>query len=201
MASAFGFGFTKGDFKRDCEGLIREFFTHGVLDDVEDSLRELLVRPVHAAPTRLGAIDESPAVETTSWPSLSQATTAKSPPKRHLPAMNLIGSNALKPTVVKRAVAAALDRGPREREMVAQLIRSLASKEILTTHQCEEGFDLILQDAESLAIDVPNAPDEIGVFLARAVVDGVVSKEFLDECAEASGLDEIPRCRFTTTSL
>ena len=56
MASAFGFGFTKGDFKRDCEGLIREFFTHGVLDDVEDSLRELLVRPVHAAPTRLGAI-------------------------------------------------------------------------------------------------------------------------------------------------
>ena len=57
MASAFGFGFTKGDFKRDCEGLIREFFTHGVLDDVEDSLRELLVRPVHAAPTRLGAIN------------------------------------------------------------------------------------------------------------------------------------------------
>ena len=193
MASASAFGFSESDFKRDCEGLIREFFTHGVLDDVEDSLRELLTRPYHAAPTRLGAIVESPAVETTSWPSLSAATTAKSPPKRSIPAMNLIGSNALRPTVVKRAVTAALDRGPREREMVAQLIRSLASKEILTRHQCEEGFDLILQDAESLAIDVPNAPDEIGVFLARAVVDGVVSAEYLDECAEAAGLDEIPR--------
>ena len=174
MASASAFGFSKSDFKRDCEGLIREFFTHGVLDDVEDSLRELLTRPYRAAPTRLGAIDESPAVETTSWPSLSAATTAKSPPKRSTPAMNLIGSNALKPTVVKRAVTAALDRGPREREMVAQLIRSLVSKEILTGHQCEEGFDLILQDAESLAIDVPNAPDEIGVFFARAVVDDLV---------------------------
>ena len=71
MASASAFGFSKSDFKRDCEGLIREFFTHGVLDDVEDSLRELLTRPYRAAPTRLGAIDESPAVETTSWPSLS----------------------------------------------------------------------------------------------------------------------------------
>ena len=66
MASASAFGFSKSDFKRDCEGLIREFFTHGVLDDVEDSLRELLTRPYRAAPTRLGAIDESPAVETTS---------------------------------------------------------------------------------------------------------------------------------------
>ena len=42
MASASACGFSESDFKRDCEGLIREFFTHGVLDDVEDSLRELL---------------------------------------------------------------------------------------------------------------------------------------------------------------
>ena len=33
------------DFKRECEGLVREYFTHGVLDDVETSLRELLGRP------------------------------------------------------------------------------------------------------------------------------------------------------------
>ena len=32
------------DFKRECEALVREYFTHGVLADVEDNLKELLGR-------------------------------------------------------------------------------------------------------------------------------------------------------------
>ena len=44
-----------------------------------------------------------------------------------------------------------------------------------------------------LAIDVPAAPDELAHFLARAVVDDVISRDFLDECVDASGLDDAPR--------
>ena len=36
---------TELEFKRECEGLVREYFTHGVVTDVEDSLKELLGRP------------------------------------------------------------------------------------------------------------------------------------------------------------
>jgi hypothetical protein len=91
--------------------------------------------------------------------------------------------------VVKRAVIAALDRGAREREMAAQLLRALRDKNVISRAHGEAGFDLLLQALESLTIDVPNAPDDMHVFLARAVVDGVVSDEYLEECADAAGLD------------
>ena len=44
---------TELEFKRECEGLVREYFTHGVVTDVEDSLKELLGRPGWTG-TRLG---------------------------------------------------------------------------------------------------------------------------------------------------
>jgi programmed cell death protein 4 len=92
-------------------------------------------------------------------------------------------------TVVKRAVLAALDRGAREREMAAQLLRRLRATEVISRAHGEAGFDLLLQSLESLTIDVPNAPDDLHVFLARAVIDDVVSELFLEECADAAGLD------------
>ena len=76
----------------------------------------------------------------------------------------------------KRAVIAALDRGTREREMAAQLLAHLRARDVLSRAECEAGFDLLLQELESLAIDVPAAPDELSHFLARAAVDDVISE-------------------------
>ena len=170
------------DFKRECEGLVREYFTHGVLDDVETSLRELLGRPGWTMRSRHrahqgGGSSASP---------LSRLAPAETP----APAL---GANTLEPMVVKRCVVAALDRGAREREMAAQLLRALASHGVVSRPRREAGFDLLLAELESLAVDVPSAPDELTAFLARAVVDGVVSEEFLDECADAAGLDDQAR--------
>ena len=165
------------DFKRECEGLVREYFTHGVLDDVETSLRELLGRPGWTMRSRHRAHQGSP---------LSRLAPADTP----APAL---GANTLEPMVVKRCVVAALDRGAREREMAAQLLRALASHGVVSRPRREAGFDLLLAELESLAVDVPSAPDELTAFLARAVVDGVVSEEFLDECADAAGLDDAAR--------
>jgi len=49
------------------------------------------------------------------------------------------------------------------------------------------------QDVESLAIDVPIASDELTTFLARAVIDGVVSQDYLDDSADGAGLDPAAR--------
>jgi len=169
------------DFKRECEGLVREYFAHGVLDDVETSLRELLGRPGWTMRSRHRA---------------HQGGDERGPPRRHLassasplsrlapaetPPAPALGANTLEPMVVKRCVVAALDRGAREREMAAQLLRALASHGVVSRPRREAGFDLLLAELESLAVDVPSAPDELTAFLARAVVDGVVSEEFLDE--------------------
>ena len=118
-------------------------------------------------------------------------------PSRDTPAPAL-GANTLEPMVVKRCVVAALDRGAREREMAAQLLRALASHGVVSRPRREAGFDLLLAELESLAVDVPSAPDELTAFLARAVVDGVVSEEFLDECADAAGLDDQARASRTS---
>ena len=55
---------TESDFKRECEGLVREYFTHGSLSDVEDSLKELLGRPgwIHAQPLRSSLSSSSLAI-------------------------------------------------------------------------------------------------------------------------------------------
>ena len=172
---------TELDFKRECEGLVREYFTHGSLSDVEDSLKELLGRPgwVQAHPLRSNLSSSS---------SLSRSPLAGSerPPAP-------LSVTTLRSAVPKRAVIAALDRGAREREMAAQLLAHLRARDVLSRAECEAGFDLLLQELESLAIDVPAAPDELAHFLARAVVDDVISRDFLDECVDASGLDDAPR--------
>ena len=170
---------TESDFKRECEGLVREYFTHGSLSDVEDSLKELLGRPgwIHAQPLRSSlssSLSRSPLAGFERPPAPLSVTTLRS-------------------AVPKRAVIAALDRGAREREMAAQLLAHLRARDVLSRAECEAGFDLLLQELESLAIDVPAAPDELSHFLARAVVDDVISRDFLDECVDASGLDDAPR--------
>ena len=181
------------DFKRECEGLVREYFTHGVLDDVETSLRELLGRPGWTMRSRHRA-HQGGGVDERGHPRRHLASSA-SPLSRLAPAETpapALGANTLEPMVVKRCVVAALDRGAREREMAAQLLRALASHGVVSRPR-RGRLRPPPRRARVLAVDVPSAPDELTAFLARAVVDGVVSEELLDECADAAGLDDQAR--------
>lgn len=119
------------EFKRECDGLMRDCFTHGILADMEDSLRKLLGRGARGTPgptttthaKQAGGMGELAEHEVTTGaphpllpPSSSSSTTT----------LNL-KANTLQPLVVKRAVTATLDRGAREREMLAQLLTSTLS--------------------------------------------------------------------------
>jgi len=84
------------------------------------------------------------------------------------------------PEVVKRAISLGLDAGPRERELVSRLLACLHPNP-LADGEMEMGFEVLLDSIEDLAIDIPDAKDMVGSFLARAVVDEVLAPAFLSD--------------------
>lgn len=82
--------------------------------------------------------------------------------------------------VVKKAVSISLDKNPREREMVSRLLTCLHPTP-LSDADMEEGFDILLDSLDDLTTDVPDARTMVANFLARAVVDEVLTPAFLSE--------------------
>lgn len=82
------------------------------------------------------------------------------------------------PEVVKRAISLGLDAGPRERELVSRLLACLHPNP-LADGEMEMGFEVLLDSIDDLVIDIPDAKDMVGSFLARAVVDEVLAPAFL----------------------
>ena len=107
-------------------------------------------------------------------------------------------------------VATALDRGAREKEAVALLL-SAAYPSVVSADQVakarglscgqrappspltrrffffvlpQQGFTKLLEGAAELALDVPDAPAQVALFLARAVVDDVLPPAFLTHAAD-----------------
>ncbi|KAG2483606.1 hypothetical protein HYH03_017548 [Edaphochlamys debaryana] len=74
---------------------------------------------------------------------------------------------------VKRLVTAALDRKDREREMASTLLSSLYA-EVLAPEQVSKGFVSLFTSLPDLVLDVPDAPELLSRFVARAVVDDVL---------------------------
>jgi len=80
--------------------------------------------------------------------------------------------------VVKQAVSAALDRGNREKELVAVLLEAL-SPGMLSKSDMERGLAALACAAYDLAFDVPSSSSDIPIYLARAVITGTVARGFL----------------------
>mmetsp|Transcript_19838 Transcript_19838/g.43388 ORF Transcript_19838/g.43388 Transcript_19838/m.43388 type:complete len:423 (-) Transcript_19838:859-2127(-) len=80
--------------------------------------------------------------------------------------------------VVKKVVTMAMDRQPRECEMSARLL-SVAFPQVIGADEMTKGFIQLLNCAEDLALDVPEAATILGVFIARAVVDDVLPPAFV----------------------
>jgi hypothetical protein len=60
------------------------------------------------------------------------------------------------PDVVKKAISISLDRHPRERELISRLLTCLHPSP-LKDRDMEEGFDILLDSLDDLAMDVPEA--------------------------------------------
>jgi phosphoribosylformylglycinamidine (FGAM) synthase PurS component len=84
------------------------------------------------------------------------------------------------PIFVKKLITIALDRKNREKEMASVLLSSL-SMELFSTEDIVKGFIMLIECAEDTALDILDASDQLGLFLARAVIDDVLAPLNLDE--------------------
>ncbi|KAL6652505.1 hypothetical protein ACP70R_011430 [Stipagrostis hirtigluma subsp. patula] len=84
------------------------------------------------------------------------------------------------PIFLKKLITLAMDRKNREKEMASVLLSSL-SLELFSTDDIMKGFIMLLQSAEDTALDIVDAPSELALFLARAVIDEVLIPLNLDD--------------------
>lgn len=80
--------------------------------------------------------------------------------------------------LVKLIISKAFDLHDRERELASNLLPKLYPN-IINHNKIVEGFTTLLERIEDFKLDIPNAPEYLSMFLARAVVDDLIPPKFL----------------------
>jgi hypothetical protein len=99
------------------------------------------------------------------------------------------------PIFLKKLITLAMDRKHREKEVISILFSSL-SLEVFTTDDIIKGFVILQQSAEDTTLDIVDAPSELALFVAMAVIDEVLIPVNLDEissklCPNNSGSETV----------
>ncbi|GMY15014.1 programmed cell death protein 4 [Fagus crenata] len=89
-----------------------------------------------------------------------------------------LGSSGYLPYFIKRLVSMAMDRHDKEKEMASVLLSALYA-DVISPNQIQDGFFMLLESADDLAVDILDAVDILALFLARAVVDDIIPPAFL----------------------
>ncbi|XAR50278.1 hypothetical protein NMG60_11004561 [Bertholletia excelsa] len=89
-----------------------------------------------------------------------------------------LGSSQYLPYFVKKLVSMAMDRHDKEKEMASVLLSALYA-DVIGSTQISQGFAMLLEAADDLAVDILNAVDILALFVARAVVDDILPPAFL----------------------
>ncbi|KAJ8771254.1 hypothetical protein K2173_026431 [Erythroxylum novogranatense] len=89
-----------------------------------------------------------------------------------------LGSSAYQPYLIKRLVSMAMDRHDKEKEMASVLLSALYA-DVISPSQIRDGFVMLLESADDLAVDILDAVDILALFIARAVVDEILPPAFL----------------------
>ncbi|CAN0890404.1 MA3 DOMAIN-CONTAINING TRANSLATION REGULATORY FACTOR 3 [Linum grandiflorum] len=89
-----------------------------------------------------------------------------------------LGASQYHPYFIKRLISMALDRHDKEKEMASVLLSSLYA-DVITPSQISYGFVILLESADDLVVDILDAVDLLALFVARAVVDEILSPAFL----------------------
>ncbi|XP_048491756.1 MA3 DOMAIN-CONTAINING TRANSLATION REGULATORY FACTOR 2 [Beta vulgaris subsp. vulgaris] len=98
---------------------------------------------------------------------------------------------------VKKLVSIAMDRHDKEKEMAAVLLSSLYA-DVISSAQVYKGFSKLVECADDLVVDIPNAVDILAIFIARAIVDDILPPIFLKKQKtilpkESKGVEVIKR--------
>ncbi|XP_057775902.1 LOW QUALITY PROTEIN: MA3 DOMAIN-CONTAINING TRANSLATION REGULATORY FACTOR 2-like [Salvia miltiorrhiza] len=98
---------------------------------------------------------------------------------------------------VKKLVSIAMDRRDKEKEMASILLSSLYG-DVIDPKQVYKGFQKLVQSADDLVVDIPDAVDVLAMFIARAIVDDILPPSFLTKTMaylskESKGVDVIKR--------
>lgn len=106
-----------------------------------------------------------------------------------------LGSEEYHHYFVKKLVSTAMDRHDKEKEMASVLLSALYA-DVISSAQISQGFSMLLESADDLAVDILDAVDILALFIARAVVDDILPPAFLSKAkktlSEASkGLEVI----------
>ncbi|XP_070027268.1 MA3 DOMAIN-CONTAINING TRANSLATION REGULATORY FACTOR 4 isoform X2 [Nicotiana tabacum] len=89
-----------------------------------------------------------------------------------------LGSSEYHPYVIKRLVSMAMDRHDKEKEMASVLLSALYA-DVINPTQISQGFFMLLESADDLAVDIPDTVDILALFIARAVVDDILPPAFI----------------------
>ncbi|KAJ1413251.1 MIF4G-like domain superfamily [Sesbania bispinosa] len=95
-----------------------------------------------------------------------------------------LGSSEYYPYFIKRLVSMAMDRHDKEKEMASVLLSALYA-DVISPSQIRDGFFMLLESADDLAVDILDAVDILALFLARAVVDDILPPAFLARARKA----------------
>ncbi|KAJ0615344.1 putative programmed cell death protein [Helianthus annuus] len=95
---------------------------------------------------------------------------------------NLSSIPELKAVFVKRLIMLAMDRKKREKEMASVLLSSL----YFPADDVVNGFTMLIESADDIALDIPVVVEDLAMFLARAVVDDVLAPLHLEEIGGGS---------------
>lgn len=78
---------------------------------------------------------------------------------------------------MKRLITTAMDRKNREKEMASVFLSSLC----IPPDDVVSGFLMLIEAADDAALDIPVVAEDLAMFLARAVVDEVITPQHLEE--------------------
>ncbi|KAJ0765845.1 putative programmed cell death protein [Helianthus annuus] len=88
-----------------------------------------------------------------------------------------LGSSEYHPYFIKRLVSMAMDRHDKEKEMASVLLSALYS-DVISSTQIKQGFFMLLESADDLAVDILDTVETLALFVARGVVDDILPPAF-----------------------
>lgn len=85
---------------------------------------------------------------------------------------NLGHSEIVRPWLIRKAILISCGKGNKEREMVSKLLKELAENLKMNYAMYSYAFDHCIQNVQDYKLDIPNFPEYLSMFIARAIFDG-----------------------------
>jgi len=93
---------------------------------------------------------------------------------------------------IKKLMVRSMEKGAFERELVSKLLCAICP-DLVPSDKIEQAFQCTLDSLEDIVIDIPNGPDFLAKFIARAIFDEAIPPSFLRH-AESNSEEVVEDC-------